>query len=97
MSSAPRRPRRAVRPPGTVGTDESVLRSRLPAAPPDAPATTSRTSGPDTSRTGEHATTSGADDLWRTTRSADDSDRGWGRDEPSSNDERLRSEKPPHW
>jgi hypothetical protein len=37
------------------------------------------------------------DDLWRTARSADDSDHGWGREEPSSNDDRLRREKPPHW
>ncbi|WP_167748906.1 hypothetical protein [Cellulomonas sp. HD19AZ1] len=37
------------------------------------------------------------DDPWRATRSADDSDRGWGREEPSSNDDRLRREKPPHW
>ncbi|ADG73741.1 DNA helicase [Cellulomonas flavigena DSM 20109] len=92
MSSAERRPRRAVRPPGTVGTDESVLRSVLPAA--------GAASAPGAAPGGgATAPTSGAvaDDLWRRTRSADDSDHGWGREEPSSNDDRLRREKPPHW
>lgn len=105
MSSAPRRPRRAVRPSGTVGTDESVLHAHLPAlpsatravregaaaahrAPTDAP-------GADVPDAPEPGVT--VDDLWRATRSADDSDRGWGREESSSNDERLRREKPPHW
>ena len=31
------------------------------------------------------------------TRSADDSDVGWGDREPGSNDDRLRQDKPPHW
>ncbi|MBD7917142.1 hypothetical protein H9657_02470 [Cellulomonas sp. Sa3CUA2] len=125
MSSAPRRPRRAVRPSGTVGTDESVLHAHLPAfpsatgparegaaaahrAPADAPdadapdadvpdavasgAVTDATGGPGATGTGVTV-----DDLWRATRSADDSDHGWGREESSSNDERLRREKPPHW
>ena len=31
------------------------------------------------------------------TRSADDSDVGWGDRETGSNDDRLRQDKPPHW
>lgn len=117
MSSAPRRPRRAVRPPGTVGTDEAVMRAAFP-APADAPGDTSATSPGGGATSGQapaaeaevaqdavagaapgHVVPAVAatDDLWRRTRSADDSDRGWGREEPSSNDERLRREKPPHW
>lgn len=36
-------------------------------------------------------------DLWREVRSADDSDRGWGRDDAPPDDERILREKPPHW
>jgi hypothetical protein len=140
MSSAPRRPRRAVRQSGTVGTDDSVLLTTLPAfpsalagdpaaapgdpaaAPGDAaarpgpgdaaarpaPGDAAARPGPGDSAGGPGvrgvpdvsvAPAGGGDsgDLWRATRSADDSDRGWGREEPSSNDERLRREKPPHW
>ncbi|MBO3088872.1 hypothetical protein [Cellulomonas dongxiuzhuiae] len=118
MSSAPRRPRRAVRPSSSVGTDESVLHARLPAlpsatSPPRAAAARHASAdapdagAPDVAGAGGVAEASGGpgptaagvtvDDLWRATRSADDSDRGWGREEPSSNDERLRREKPPHW
>lgn len=94
---ARRRPRRAVREPGTVGNDESVLRSRHPAPPtPSAPSGTSgRASG--AARTGTVSSASTDPDPWSTVRSADDSDRGWGREEPSSNDERLQRERPPHW
>lgn len=94
MSSVPRRPRRAVRPPGTVGTDESVLISTHPAAPPPAPPTPPAATGAVPVRPDEQAD---AGDLWRSTRSLDDSDRGWGRDETSPDDDRLRREKPPHW
>ncbi|MBO0922556.1 hypothetical protein J1G42_17175 [Cellulomonas sp. zg-ZUI222] len=112
MSTARRRPRRAVRPSGTVGSDESVLRSTLPAAPPDPPLPAGRpaalpgAAAPDGPGEGAGARRTsasagipadGADDLWRATRSADDSDRGWGREEPSSNDDRLQRDKPPHW
>jgi len=115
MSREPRRPRRAVRPPGTVGADESVLRSVLPAlscedAEPGAdsvPDATGHQVGSTVSGGTQAASTTparssaqpgaGTDDLWRATRSADDSDRGWGREEPTSNDDRLRREKPPHW
>ena len=31
------------------------------------------------------------------TRSADDSDVGWGDREAGSNDDRLHQDKPPHW
>ncbi|UZN04236.1 hypothetical protein [Cellulomonas sp. S1-8] len=107
MSSAPRRPRRAVRPPGTVGSDESVLRSVLPSAPtviPAEPAT--RPAGPDEplgadpGSTGSRPASAGpdaVDDPWQAMRSADDTDGGWGREEPTSDDDRLRREKPPHW
>lgn len=36
-------------------------------------------------------------DLWREVRSADDSDRGWGRDDAPPDDDRILREKPPHW
>ena len=108
MSTAPRRPRRAVRPPGTVGDDESVLRTALPAAPHDGappaargdaggPAAAGTSPGTSPAPTAAPPTPAGHPDPWTALRSADDSDQGWGRDEPSSNDERLRREKPPHW
>ncbi|WP_309133911.1 hypothetical protein [Cellulomonas sp.] len=102
-----RRPRRAVRPSGTVGTDESVLRSAFPAAPESGGvARPGRATGAQ-DEASPASSTSGAPrpapagteppDPWSATRSADDSDRGWGREEPSSDDERLRRERPPHW
>ncbi|MCC2334287.1 hypothetical protein [Cellulomonas wangsupingiae] len=114
MSTAPRRPRRAVRPSGTVGDDESVLRTAVPAAPHDdapsavrgdaggpapAPAAPGASQAEAPTATPPTATppAAGPADPWTALRSADDSDQGWGRDEPSSNDERLRREKPPHW
>ncbi len=109
MTTAPRRPRRAVRPPGTVGTDESVLRSTLPAAPDGAGRSPTPLSGagrtdvrpvpppPPPSGAARRAATDPSEDLWRAPRSADDTDQGWGREEPSSNDDRLQREKPPHW
>lgn len=105
MSSRPRRPRRAVRPSGTVGADESVLHTRLPAVAPGAGAAAGGAArakaGPAAPgapvAAGAPAASPEPEDLWRATRAADDSDRGWGREEPSSNDDRLRREKPPHW
>lgn len=102
---AARRPRRAVRAPGTVGTDDALLRSTLPAlgdgaAPEtgspagagDAPST--REAGaPAPAAPGAPATTGDAALL---NRSADDSDVGWG-ERADSNDDRLRQDKPPHW
>jgi len=84
-----RRPRRAVRPPGTVGTDESVLRTTLPAAPAPEPPHVP-VAGPGR-RAGDRE-----GDALLAVRSADDSDVGWG-DGPDRNDERLRRDKPPHW
>ncbi|MFS0705926.1 hypothetical protein AB6N23_15555 [Cellulomonas sp. 179-A 9B4 NHS] len=95
-----RAPRRAVRPPGTVGTDESVLRSTVPAAPGEPPAPVparSASASASASAPAVPAAPVDAPDPWTATRSADDSDRGWGREEPSSNEERLRRERPPHW
>ncbi len=93
-----------MRPPGTVGTDESVLRATLPATPAHPADETDeadhaapvrdrpRAPAPDATPTPAEAA-----DPWTAARSADDSDRGWGREEPSSNDDRLRRERPPHW
>ncbi|GIG38710.1 hypothetical protein [Cellulomonas phragmiteti] len=103
MSRVPRRPRRAVRPAGTVGTGEAVLETRMPAPVAPAPVASATGAGPaprtDGTSTADPAGAPAPDlpDLWRATRSADDSDRGWGREETSSNDERLLRDKPPHW
>lgn len=84
----PRRPRRAVRAPGTVGRDESVLRTVLPAAPATPAASTvpapSQSPAPD-------------DDRALPVRSLDDGDVGWGERRTDSNDDRLRRDVPPHW
>ncbi|MBT0992945.1 hypothetical protein KIN34_01395 [Cellulomonas sp. DKR-3] len=87
---ARRRPRRAVRQPGTVGTDESVLRTTLPAA-----AQPERAGGVPAPA----ATVDRSSDALLAVRSADDSDEGWGGSSGMSreNDERLRQDKPPHW
>ena len=85
--TARRRSRRAVRLSGTVGTDESVLRSTVPAAPqPERAVTPSPAAGADRSS-----------DALLAVRSTDDGDEGWG-DRPSrENDDRLQQDKPPHW
>lgn len=101
-----RRPRRAVRPSGTVGTDETVLRSAFPAPPartagaptsgaPASAASTSDTATPLAGTTAAPVPDRSSDALLAA-RSADDSDLGWGggRDD---NDDRLRQDKPPHW
>ncbi|MBO9553199.1 hypothetical protein [Cellulomonas sp.] len=83
-------PRRAVRRAGTVGNDDTVLVSTLPAFPAqDARATTT---GPAASE----ATSTGTPDPAVAVRSADDSDVGWGGSD-DSNDDRLHRDKPPHW
>lgn len=88
------RPRRAVRPSGTVGTDETVLRSVLPAAVPAPHAP----HGPGASAP---AVTTGAGAAETPpalpVRSLDDGDLGWGGVPDESNDERLRQDVPPHW
>jgi hypothetical protein len=84
---ASRPSRRAVRPAGTVGTDDSVLVSSHPAVPvSDVPeATRADVAEPVAVR--ESAIP---------VRSADDSDVGWG-EASDANDDRLRQDKPPHW
>lgn len=78
------RPRRAVRRAGTVGGDDARLVSTHPALPTDpAPTPAARPAA-------------GADPAIAT-RSADDSDVGWGDREAGSNDDRLSQDKPPHW
>ncbi|MDM7830636.1 hypothetical protein [Cellulomonas edaphi] len=78
------RSRRAVRPAGTVGTDDAVLVSSHPAAPaPDRPEPVSAAPSP---------VREPAIDL----RSADDTDLGWG-EAGGGNDDRLQRDKPPHW
>ena len=78
-----RRPRRAVRHAGTVGSDDAVLLSAHPALPTgDAP---------------KQPPAAPAPDQVVAVRSADDSDVGWGEREAGSNDDRLSRDKPPHW
>ncbi|MBD8059549.1 hypothetical protein IC607_11285 [Cellulomonas sp. JH27-2] len=84
MTSPRRASRRAVRPAGTVGTDDAILRSTHAAAPtPEEP----------TVRRGQ---VEDAHEPALPIRSADDSDLGWG-ESTDGNDERLRRDKPPHW
>ena len=89
---ATRRPRRAVRHAGTVGGDDANLLSTLPAHTADAV--------PEDSGDGDRV---GAQEAARArepvvaTRSADDSDTGWGERQADSNDDRLSQDKPPHW
>jgi len=80
-------PRRAVRRAGTVGNDDAILVSTLPAFP----------DGDDPRPTiAPPATPSGVPDPAVAIRSADDSDVGWGGSD-DSNDDRLHRDKPPHW
>ena len=99
-----RRPRRAVRHAGTVGGDDANLVSTHPTPRDDATrddATRDLVAG-DTG----HAVGGGAGGTTNVrpahepvvaTRSADDSDVGWGDREAGSNDDRLHQDKPPHW
>ncbi len=81
-----KRSRRAVRQAGTVGGDDVNLVSVHPALPDQsATAPTPATPSGATVRNGS------------LDRSADDSDVGWGEREPGSNDDRLSTDKPPHW
>ncbi|CAM5789877.1 putative protein OS=Cellulomonas persica OX=76861 GN=CPE01_28480 PE=4 SV=1 [Cellulomonas persica] len=79
-----------MRAPGTVGTDDSLLRSTLPAAPPSSNGTATSDPCPG-SRIADRST-----DALLAARSADDSDVGWGEGR-DDNDDRLRLDKPPHW
>ena len=77
-----------VRPAGTVGGDETNLRSSFPAPPPNEAATWGRTAGG-----GEAQGTPGP-----VRRAPDDEDVGWGAPPVSdSNDDRLTRDRPPHW
>ena len=96
--------RRAIRPAGTVGTDDSVLISSHPAVPdlevPD-PAVPDPTppvaSVPDATQAGRTLPSAAAvREPAIPVRSVDDSDVGWG-EASDANDERLRQDKPPHW
>ena len=98
-----RRSRRAVRHAGTVGGDDANLVSTHPApaagpSPGDAASATRRScpaaaasGGPP----GDQLDPAGEPVI--ATRSADDSDVGWGDRETGSNDDRLHQDKPPHW
>ena len=83
---APRRPRRAVRHAGTVGGDDANLLSTFPAL-----ADTGSSAGPPT------RSAAPVREPVVATRSADDSDTGWGDRQVDSNDDRLSQDKPPHW
>ena len=81
-----RRPRRAVRPAGTVGGDEANLRTALPVPPPDDLTWGRPAPGSDLSGAGAPVR-----------RSPDDEDVGWGAPVVDSNDDRLSRDRPPHW
>jgi hypothetical protein len=90
-------PRRAVRRAGTVGTDDAVLLSTLPAFPADAPPPVTEPPTADGSPAGgARPASGGATDPAVALRSADDSDVGWGGG-TDSNDDRLHRDRPPHW
>lgn len=81
-----RRPRRVVRPAGTVGGDEANLRTALPVSPPDDLTWGRPTPGGDPSGAGAPVR-----------RAPDDEDVGWGAPVVDSNDDRLSRDRPPHW
>ena len=98
-----RRSRRAVRHAGTVGGDDANLVSTHP-APAAGPSPGDGASRPCRScpaarrpadRAGDRPDPAGEPVI--ATRSADDSDVGWGDRETGSNDDRLHQDKPPHW
>ena len=81
-----------MRPAGTVGGDESRLRSTFPAVPPETSVPAFR------SPAGHRAGEGPADDEPAVPRrSLDDTDVGWGDGAADSNDGRLQRERPPHW
>jgi hypothetical protein len=77
-----------VRRAGTVGDDDTVLLSTLPAFPTEHPPP------PVVARPATPAVDPA--DPVVAVRSADDSDVGWGAG-ADSNDDRLHRDKPPHW
>jgi hypothetical protein len=89
-----------VRRSGTVGTDEGVLRSVLPAPEPAQPPVSGAGSPADRPATGTERgarRVAPATDPAVERRSLDDQDLGWGDWSADSNDDRLRLDKPPHW
>jgi len=108
-----RRSRRAVRHAGTVGGDDANLVSSHPAFPAGPLRDTDAIRGDAvrddvahdptavTGRAGEGGSATAQPDAARepavATRSADDSDVGWGDRAAGSNDDRLHQDKPPHW
>jgi hypothetical protein len=85
-----RRSRRAVRHAGTVGQDDARLVSTHPAYD-------RRTHRDEDSRPAVASAAPPDDAQAIPSRSADDSDIGWGDREAGSNDDRLEQDKPPHW
>ncbi|GEL98391.1 hypothetical protein [Cellulomonas terrae] len=102
-----RRSRRAVRHAGTVGGDDANLVSTHPALGTDTPrpeagagdtrATEASRDAPGRPGDPRPGTGQPAREPVVATRSADDSDVGWGDREGGSNDDRLHQDKPPHW
>ncbi|WP_426594437.1 hypothetical protein ACPPVS_02700 [Cellulomonas sp. McL0617] len=85
-----RRSRRAVRHAGTVGGDDANLVSVLPAMSGEVDEVSPAPAEVD----GSAAKGARTRDL---DRSADDTDVGWGDGDHGSDDDRLTSDKPPHW
>ena len=96
---------------GTVGDDDAHLVSTHPAlgvetpgvepprddAPRDADADAEAGDGAASGRAVDDRPSSIQSEPVIATRSADDSDVGWGDREAGSNDDRLHQDKPPHW
>ena len=97
-----RRSRRAIRRAGTVGGDDANLVSTHPVIRVETPRDDARRDavaggGPASGRAGDDRPSSIQAEPVIATRSADDSDVGWGDREAGSNDDRLHQDRPPHW
>jgi hypothetical protein len=92
-----RRSRRDVRLSGTVGSDESVLRSTVPAAPQAERVVPPPAAEPVDRSPADRSPADRSSDALLAVRSADDGDDGWGDRASRENDDRLRQDKPPHW
>lgn len=101
-----------MRPAGTVGGDETWLRSSVPAAVPNPAAALDPVTGeapvrdPVSVPATQQASTTTASaptapapvhEPVVARRSLDDSDLGWGDRADDSNDDRLQRNRPPHW
>jgi len=80
-----------VRRAGTVGTDDDLLVSTLPAMPGQRPDGRAPGAGVD-----RRAQVVAPDERAVPLRSLDDGDVGWGGG-PDTNDDRLARDRPPHW